>query len=802
MAASSDHVLLRPFNDVTKWAKVALSQASGHLDYDYQQMSLNQSSQSLLREGERALRRLVPLLAVSSPQLTEFLRHLTLRHVEDVICQVRSIDILLYDFEDFIEPQTFDKAKFDELQAATKELAITLVEEITRFTTKSALESSPAPSKFPPLPPLPQFTSPPDVARSISQMSMRPPINTPRSGSSLGIDQQRPLLTRGSEQRDGSHSAGRALRTSDYSASRSPITPSGLASPVSLPLSSKYAIPEQETRTYHYVQAHQRQRSDLDMIQNSLQGLDIGAITPPSSVALSPKSTGYQNPINQNTRGSFGYNHQDTPPPSVTTEPVSQQDWSTVIDQQSASGPRPLSVTASQYTSPKLTEYRNSGSYTPSAASPEHQQLFIATQGSAPSVRSDRSGASGSKAVSTSSSSIRQDSASAKSIHSLQTYEIAPDSSLALLGGLCKGARAFASGGPGQAIKRVGGGSDSATRPREYSQETLFGQMLDNPTETFTEPTAQCLHCEYKTPYSQLRQDMDQDPLASQQTRGILHRPRFLFKSHIAVRNVNSVYFGCLFCDKTKSTLQEDDATVFQSVDLLFRHISRHGHPLPPVPGVEVVYEHSDINSRGRQDCDLYIPNSTMTALHGVSRANESNRIASLPAARAVKDHIRRSNERPQARPDATSDILQFLSGAKIIGIEFPEKWDGKWCQGWHDGVFGTFPSKLISLDMPRHVKISSLPNTPRTGVARWKFEKQRQPGWLVLKKGDIIYNLAWEDPHAWFWSGSNAKREYGIFPKSHVLIESIKDGSLGDEDQRHRQKEKTRFGGLFTKYK
>ncbi|KAL5589315.1 hypothetical protein FOVSG1_011182 [Fusarium oxysporum f. sp. vasinfectum] len=737
MATPSDHVLLRPFNDVAKWAKFALSQASGHSDYGYQQMSVNQSSQSLLREGERALRRLVPLLAVSSPQLAEFLRHLALRH-EDVICQVRSIDILLYDFEDFIEPQTFDKAKFDELQAATKALAITLVEEITRFTTKSALESSPPPSKFPPLPPLPQLTSPPDVARSSSQMSMRPSINAPRSGSSLGTHQQRPPFIGGSEQRDRSHSAGRALRTADYSTSRSPITTSGLASPVSLPLSSKYAIPEQEAQTYGYVQAHQRQGSDTDVILNSLQGLDIGVITPPSSVALSPNSTGYQNAINQNARGSL-----DTPPPSVTTEPVSQQDWSTVIDQQSAAVPRPSSVTASQYTNPKRTEYRNSGSYTPSAASPEHQQLFIVTQVSAPSVRSDGSGASGSKAVSTSSSSIRKDSASVKSIHSLQTHEIGPDSSLALLGGLCKGAQAFASGGPGQAIKRVGGGSDSAIRPREYSQETLFGQMLDNPTETFTEPTAQCLHCEYKTPYSHLRQDMDQDPLASQQTRGILHRPRFLFKSHIAVRNVNSVYFGCLFCDKTKSTLQEDDATVFQSIDLLFRHISRHGHPLPHVPGVEVVYEHSDVNSRGRQDCDLYLPNSTMTALHGVSRANESNRIASLPVARAVKDHIRRSNEKPQARPDATSEILQFFSGAKIIGIEFPEKWDGKWCQGWHDGVFGTFPSKLISLDMPRHVKIASLPNTPRTGVARWKFEKQRQPGWLALKKGDIVYNLA-----------------------------------------------------------
>ncbi|RBR11704.1 hypothetical protein FVER53590_13010 [Fusarium verticillioides] len=732
MATPSDHVLLRPFNDVTKWAKLALSQASGQ---DYQQTSLNQSSQSLLREGERALRRLVPLVAVSSPQLTEFLRYLTLRH-EDVICQVRSIDILLYDFEDFIEPQTFDKAKFDELQAATKELAITLVEEITRFTTKSALESSPAPSKFPPLPPLPQLTSPSDVARSGSQMSMRPG----RSGSSLGIHQQRPSFVGGSEQRDRSHSGGRALRNADYSTTRSPISPSGLASPVSLPLSSKYATPEQDGQAYRYIQAHRRQDSDSGAISNSLQGLDIGAITPPGSIALSPKSTGYQNVIDQNTRGSFGYNHQDTPPPSVTTEPVSQPDWSTVIDQQSAAVPRPVSVTASQCTSP---EYRNSGSYKPSAAFPEHQQLSIITQGLAPSIRSDGSGASGSKAVSTSSSSMRKDSVSVKSVHSQQTYEIGSDSSLALMGGLCKGARAFASGGPGQAIKRIGGGSDGAIRPREYSQEMLFGQMLDNPTETLTEPTAQCLHCEYKTPYSHLRQDMDQDPLASQQTRGILHRPRFLFKSHIAVRNVNSVYFGCLFCDKTKSTLQEDDATVFQSIDLLFRHISRHTHPLPHVSGVEVVYENSDINSRGRQDCDLYFPNSTMTALNGMFRANDSARLASLPVARALKDHIRRSNEKPQARPDTTSEILQFVSGARIIGVEFPEKWDGKWCQGWHDGVFGTFPSKLISLDMPRHVKIASLPNTPRTGVARWKFEKQRQPGWLALKKGDIIYNLA-----------------------------------------------------------
>lgn len=209
------------------------------------------------------------------------------------------------------------------------------------------------------------------------------------------------------------------------------------------------------------------------------------------------------------------------------------------------------------------------------------------------------------------------------------------------------------------------------------------------------------------------------------------------------MRSINSIFFGCLFCDRTKSTLQEDDATVFQSIDLLFRHISRHSHPLPHVPGVVVVYENRDANTRRRQDYDLSFPHSTMTTSPSGLPAYDPDRIASLPSARATKDHIRRRNEKPQPRPDSVSEVLQFLAGAKIVGVEFPEKWGGKWCQGWHDRVFGTFPSNIITFELPQHVEIASLPRTPRTGVSRWKFEKQRQPGWLALRKGETIYNLA-----------------------------------------------------------
>ncbi|KAJ3534026.1 hypothetical protein NM208_g7716 [Fusarium decemcellulare] len=260
----------------------------------------------------------------------------------------------------------------------------------------------------------------------------------------------------------------------------------------------------------------------------------------------------------------------------------------------------------------------------------------------------------------------------------------------------------------------------------------LFGSMLATSTEAYAEPTAQCISCEYKSPYSHLLQDMDQDPLASQQARGVVYRSRFLYKSHIAVRNVNSIYFGCLFCDKAKSTMSEGDATVFQTVDLLLRHISRHPRPLPHIPGVVVAYENAEINNRGRQDYDFGMAN-----------------------------------------------------GAR----------------GGHDGAFGTFPSKIIDLELPQHVNPASLPRSPRTGVARWKFgAKSRRAGWLAFGKGDTIYNLAWEDPHAWFWSGSDAKGEHGIFPKSHISIESVQDGSLGDTRQRHVSKEKSRFGGLFGK--
>lgn len=227
------------------------------------------------------------------------------------------------------------------------------------------------------------------------------------------------------------------------------------------------------------------------------------------------------------------------------------------------------------------------------------------------------------------------------------------------------------------------------------------------------------------------------------------YRSRFLYKSHVAVKDLDRVFFACIFCDKLRSTCHEGDATVFQSVDHLFRHLSRHSLPLPPVAGVTILYEQPKASSADQQDFDLIIPGGTPMLPAGPP-AEARNYLASLPEARATKDHIRQRNGKPQSRPDNVSEVLQFLAGARILGVEYPDKWDGKWCQGWHDGVLGVFSSKTVQLEAPEKVQsiIKSVPRSLRTGVAKWEWDPKSRTGptsWLSFSKGSKISNLACE---------------------------------------------------------
>lgn len=161
-----------------------------------------------------------------------------------------------------------------------------------------------------------------------------------------------------------------------------------------------------------------------------------------------------------------------------------------------------------------------------------------------------------------------------------------------------------------------------------------------------------------------------------------------------------------------------------------------------------VLYE--EPKGPAKEHFDLIIP--TAPAQPPGPPADALSYIASLPSARANKDHIRRRNGKPQDRPDNVSEVLQFLANARILGVEYPDKWDGKWCQGWHDGVLGVFPSKIIQLETPENVQavIKSVPRSLRSGVAKWEWDPKARVGtpsshWLTFSKGSKISNLTCE---------------------------------------------------------
>jgi hypothetical protein len=139
---------------------------------------------------------------------------------------------------------------------------------------------------------------------------------------------------------------------------------------------------------------------------------------------------------------------------------------------------------------------------------------------------------------------------------------------------------------------------------------------------------------------------------------------------------------------------------------------------------------------------DLHLPESPTPVLmpENVSR---------LATAVAVKDHYRRPGRaRLEKPPMYEADMLEFMEGARITGIIFPEKWLGKYCLGRHDGEFGAFPAKAIELRPPQE---SEIPVGGENGIsvtARWKWQPPSTTGdapWLSFAKGEVITDVQCE---------------------------------------------------------
>ncbi|RYP11356.1 hypothetical protein DL765_007786 [Monosporascus sp. GIB2] len=323
-------------------------------------------------------------------------------------------------------------------------------------------------------------------------------------------------------------------------------------------------------------------------------------------------------------------------------------------------------------------------------------------------------------------------------------------SSFYKLKGFCKGAEEAMRGGIGfKKIKRPVGG---------FSMTVV----------------AKCSHCLFELDYKDVERDINNDSSGNYTNNGIGFRLRVLQKSHLPVRYVEEQLYGCAFCIQQGKTTEESDATVFFTQKQFFLHLARHPRPLPSVAGLTVI-EGPDMPRQSKDNFDLFFPNPPVQSI----MTGIMPEILRLPT--AMTTETRKFQHGIMRTPQDRTPVLHFAVGAKIVGIEFPARYDGKWALGWHDGVRGAFEADAVLLDTPPKGEIRMQGTSSLQAIARWKWnQKGGDEKWLKFDKGDVIKNISWSHKDHWCWSGTSSKG-WGIFPQSHIDPKSITTVQPGD---------------------
>lgn len=764
MSLDVEDLILQPFRELVERGDEAVANAEAAEDENPKlSKELLKAARGLVKEGERALQRVQPLLSAYTDKYGDAFRE-AIRGNDDMVEAQRVLEDLLYDLDDFIELDNFDGDKFSKVQAASKAFARCAMETFKRLRLEETAPKSRPPSAFPPLPPLPPLD--PGRVSSLSNQENGAVCSPTTSihGKPLALN-TRPLSTSTRSSRsDGrpNHAASNAS-----TAKMSQLSFGGHRVEASLnddAASPKTAFRESSIldtlgaefgRVKIVSQPSSPDRNDMQPfvapIPRTMVWVDQHAISSPQETIPEDSVTSYVSPgkdfakpkrraIDSLTSTSSVF---DTTSPTTTHATTAER--TSVLSTASNPVTYHTALLATVPTSDTRTTSRGPPPFTP--LSSETQGLVRAT--------TEPPRESGLIPANELNESVGQPEAGNRN----ENCSIGIDSTLYQLKGFCDGARTF----------RNGGLKEATTASMEYGTRISV---------------ARCNHCEYRHTLAEMELDTNQDSRANFCKEGVLFRLRFLFKSHLSTHDTfNTSYYGCLFCAHEHQTVREGDATVFTTQNQLFAHLSRHPQPLPFVPGITVLYgkmgdyEH---NSDDKEDYDLHFTDPP--AVSPISEA-DSAMLVKLPVGRTLKNHVRRYGERELTDPDGNSDgVLPFLVGSHIIGIDFPEKWGGKWCMGWYDGVRGSFPAKLIALDPPSssQVRLAGLNSHDGTVVtARWKWKANKgSPGWLSFDKGDTIQNVSWLDQDQWFWVGMTKSGAVGVFPRSHIKVDSLRDGS------------------------
>lgn len=321
----------------------------------------------------------------------------------------------------------------------------------------------------------------------------------------------------------------------------------------------------------------------------------------------------------------------------------------------------------------------------------------------------------------------------------LPTYPIRHDSSFYNYGGFCDVAEQLV-GGQSSAIKvvkKLGG-----------DQTALFSMK--------------CGKCSYEISSNVYERDSTLDRAGIYSQGELRLRQKFLFKCHVATKHSDDPVYACIFCIKDDKTADEYDATVFFSQSQFFRHLQKHTRPVKAVEGVAVLYG----SQPDAADFDVHFKaaDPKVNPFHDITA-----KLASLPKAHAIVNHRERAKGFKGRDPDRCQ-TLQFALGARIVGITYPPRFNGTWCQGYHDGDKACFPASTIALEPPSTEELTSNPKSTLFATAKWDHKpRDTTSGWLKFSKKDKITNISFQYQEAWCWTGQNPKGKWGFFPASFV---------------------------------
>ncbi|KAH7034553.1 uncharacterized protein B0I36DRAFT_360067 [Microdochium trichocladiopsis] len=810
MAIDAEDLVIQPFRELVERGKEAIANAGDAADEDPDQAKvMAKAAASVVKEGERALGRLQPLweqqLEKYGDAFTEAIRD------DSTIAEGRRVlEDLLYDFDDYTELDTFEAERYTQLQSASRSFARSAIETIKTMKIDAPVPrglpqplstpitpTSPDPTQltFPPLPPLPPLSpksaaSRPQTAYEATHASFHnhhnvPPLPAVRANGVTSMRSSRADGLTRNDTRMSHSSQGSARRASSRAGTNHHSSVQFEVAEAAHRVSPNLEVLGEEMHKIRLVQGGAQSPPPPPPPPPQQQQHLQGGVPPPLPVgspwtiprttawvteqanSVEPPQARFRDSIPEDTiPGLAATNgHAKIRHPNNRYTSDSSRRASSVFD-----GPASPETTARRSSN---TSHSNGDDFTTldqnyqrhniRSSSMVHLDARGEQVEARPGSRMDALAEHEEQPLpiqhpdpqsfDTGLMLAREDEGQSLSRSATPIWysrkancSIGPESSLYQQGGFCRGALAFRTDG-----------LESGTK--------IVYDYLDKKSEN------QCISCEYRQDTARIQNDMRRAANANFITEGVIYRSRFLYKSHMSTNISTSTPFACVFCAQDGRTTREGDATVFRNKDQLFKHLARHPQPLPPVNGVTVLYGTVAKDHFDAADFDLHFPESAAVA-NSVVTDEQSEKLARLPTAVARKTHIEGYG------PDnLESSILRFYAGARIIGIEFPEQYDGKWCRGWHDGLRGYFPSKIIELEPPTksEVRLPGMNNDGVTLKARWKWTpKDAGAGWLVFDKGDVISNVSWTNQEQWCWSGITKNGKAGFFPQTHIKPESI----------------------------